>query len=332
MNKLLTGLVMSCIPIVSQAASVISSWDYINEAGFSNAQTGYAVTHSSGVKTTLDPNTLAPMDSTGQSTSGGATWFQNDVDNLYYDFGSLGSVSGDSKTGVTAGASGQSIGTSILSTGSLADELCWGNGPSCIAFKDSSGGDSSRVEGTATTTTWGPLSWNQGTAMEHSNLPTGDPSLTFVEIIDGLKLYSPDLLFDLPPIELGIDVIFNETYANATNLWSYAPDDAFIVTLDPLLAAITSVGPGFIDFTVNLDLTGFVSAGAHTQYQVITRLSGLEPVPIPGDTTFGLLTTENSVNMLDAQFAIRAVGVPAPSTVALFGLSLILIAALRRKR
>ncbi|MCU4675564.1 PEP-CTERM sorting domain-containing protein [Catenovulum sp. 2E275] len=333
MKKLALALVISCSTMTSHAATLISNWQYINEAGFTDLVTGTEVEVSPGVHSTLDPSTLDPLAPTGAgSPTNSNNWVLNSSDGLYYDLGSTGYVAGESHTGVTAGASGHSIGSSILSTGTLIDEACWGDGPSCLSFTDSGGNDTSRVEGSASTSV-GSLMWNQGTQLTHSNLPTGSPSLTNVKILDGLKLYSTDLLTgELDLIELGIDVIFNETYADATSIWDYAPDDAFIVTLDPALASISSFGADFIDFTVSLDLTGLVAAGYHTDYEIITRISGLDVVSTPSGTTFGLVTAENNFNYLDAQFAIRAVGVPEPANIAIFGFGLLLLGLMKRDK
>ncbi|MCU4675565.1 PEP-CTERM sorting domain-containing protein [Catenovulum sp. 2E275] len=332
LTKLTIAIMLGASSTVASAGTVIKDWTYINEAGFINATTGNSVVDpTTGENTTLDPNTLLPLDPTGRATPYTNNVF-NPEDGLNYNLGRAGYTAGTSDSGATAGASGESVGTSILSTGSLIDEICWGSGPSCLAFENEAGDDTSRVEGSLTVDSNGGVNWNQGTQMVHKNLPTGAPSLTSIDIIDGLKLYSSEIIGgELPLIELGIDVIFNETFADARTLWPYTPDDAFIVTLDPVLSPITSFGPDFIEFTVQLDLTGLtVDANAHTQYEVITRISGLDVVSIPGGNTFGLITPENGINFLDAQFALRAVGVPEPGSLAVFGLGLLGLAGVRR--
>lgn len=337
-SKLKYVLLLGCISSVAHSATVINNWSYINEAGFANATTGTEVTVD-GAQTTLDPNTLSPLASTGKAipTANGNQWIYNPEDNLYYDLGTNGSFGGSSHTGDSADSIGKSIGTSIfepgIPTGALYDEICWGNGPSCLKFSDGNGSDTSRVEGVAVANSFGAYNWNQGTTMEHSNLPTGSPSLTSIDILDGLKLYSDELLSgELPLIALGIDVIFNETYANAGNLWDYAPDDAFIVTLDPLLASITSFGADFIDFTVTLDLSADVALGYHTEYEIITRLSGLDVVSTPFGNTFGIITPEGGTNVLDAKFAIRAINVSEPAYIAFLGLALLGVASFRNNK
>ncbi|MER2491705.1 PEP-CTERM sorting domain-containing protein [Catenovulum sediminis] len=327
LTKLSVALMMSAVSSLAHAGTVISNWTYINEAGFINATTGKNV-KVSGADTTLDPNTLQPLASTGRVTPNNSNdWVYNPSTGLHYDLGASGYEAGQSITGVSAGASGEFIGTSILSSGNLIDEICWGNGPSCLSFSGASGEDLSRVEGVANLG-----QWNQGTNMSHDNRPTGSPSLTSIDVVDGLKLFSDELLFDLPTLELGFDVIFNETYANAGSLWPYAPDDAFIITLNSdLSSSISNFGPDFIDITVELDLTGLVDAGYHTEYAVVTRLQGLELVSTPAGNTFGFVTPEGSNNELQASFAIRAVGIPEPASIAVFGLGLLGLASARRR-
>ncbi|MFT4937529.1 MAG: hypothetical protein ACI88A_000546 [Paraglaciecola sp.] len=339
LTKLTIALAACSVMATASAETLISSWGYINEAGFTNATTGEAVVvgtanNGADIRSTLDPDTLLPLDSTGEvAPTNGNNWVQNSNDGLFYDLGSAGSVGGDSSVSPTTGTIGEGSG-SILSTGSLNDEICWGGGPSCLSFTDANDVDTSRVEGTATT----GGGFNQGTQLTHNNAPTGAPSLTSIQIVDGLFLYSDDItspggLFEVP--ELLIDVIFNETFGNAGPFFDYAPDDAFIVFLDAASnpGSTISFGAGFVDFTVQMDLTGQVAAGFHTSYEVVTRLSGLEVVSIPaalGGGAFGIITPEGMINTLNAQFLIRAVGIPEPGSLAIFGMVLLGLAGSRK--
>ncbi|MGO4893887.1 PEP-CTERM sorting domain-containing protein [Flavobacterium sp. W21_SRS_FM6] len=326
LNKISACLIALTMSAAANAGTVISSWGYVNEAGFANVTTGNSV-NIGGADTTLDPN-YNPTASTGAaSPTNGNNWVLNSEDNLYYDLGTAGYVNGDSNTGTVGGT-----GPSILSTGTLIDNVCWGTGPSCLSFTDASGNDTSRVTGSATTSMYGGLLFNQGTQMTHSNLPTGIPSLTSIDLFDGLELASADLIagtYTLP--ELKFDIIFNETFNNAGSLFPYAPDDAFIVDLTGGGAsAVSGFGIDFIDFTVAMDLTGLVNNGYHTDYQVTTRLSGLQVISIPGGATFGLITPENLTSTLNAQFAVEAVNVPEPATLTFFGLTLLGLAGFRK--
>jgi hypothetical protein len=347
LNLMALGLAFASVSTMSVAGTVITEWTYINEAGFQNATTGRAVDlnlDANGTPTTLEPDVnspdyLKPLDSTGMGASTYTNEVYNPVTNMYYDLGSAGYVAGSSQTGDTQGASGKLIGTSIfeevgITTGDLYDEICWGHGPSCISFSDSQGGDTSRVEGVATVDANGGTNWNNGTNMVHSNNPTGAPSLTSIDVFDGLKLFSGEIFGgQLPLLELGFNVIFNETFREAGEIWDYAPDDAFIVTLDPLLGAIADFGPDYIDISQQFDLTGFVGPDYHTDYEVIVRISGLETiVDDQSGSVFGLITPENQTSELLTQFSIRAVGVAEPATLAIFGLGLLGLGATRRRK
>ncbi|MFT4937527.1 MAG: hypothetical protein ACI88A_000544 [Paraglaciecola sp.] len=330
-TKLAIALATYSVMTVASADTLISNWDYITEAGFQNSTTGDAVvigqdSNSNDVFSTLDPVTLVPLSSTGVvvAPADGNMWIQNEVDSLFYNYGSAGSQTGTSESGLTAGAAGQGL-SSILSGGSTYDTTCWGHGPSCLSFTDADGNDTSRVEGTATTNG----GFNDGTQLSHDNAPTGAPSLTTIQVVDGLSLFSTDLIagvFELP--ELTFDVVFNETFANSGDFFPFAPDDAFIFTLTG--GPGVSFGADYIDFTVPMDLTGLVGAGFHTDYQVVTRLSGLQTVTTPSGLRFGFITPENMRNTLNVAFEIRAVGIPEPGSLAIFGMVLLGLAGARK--
>jgi hypothetical protein len=332
LNKLALGIALTTASALSQAATVITDWGFINEAGFANATTGRNVAVGN-TNSFLDPNTLQALDSTGRvAPTNGNNWVLNYEDGLVYDLGAEGYTAGFSNT--SPASSGVSIFEEVgIPSGALYDEICWGNGPSCLSFADENGVDMSRGEGTATASRGGALNWVQGTSMAHKNLPTGSPSLTSIDLVDGLKLFSDELLTgELPLLQLGFDIIFNETYGDAQSLWDYAPEDAFIVTLDPAFSSFLTFGPDYIDITLDFDLTGAVDLGYHTEYEVVTRVSGLDIISVPDGQSFGLITPEGGTNILDVKFAIRAVNVPEPVSLAVFGLGLLgLAGACRRK-
>ncbi|KMT64629.1 PEP-CTERM sorting domain-containing protein [Catenovulum maritimum] len=341
LNKLALGIALSTVSAFSQAGTIITNWGYINEAGFANATTGYAkeVQTVNGAKNSfLDPNTLQPLDSTGAaSPTNGNNWALNYEDGLVYDLGTAGYVSGssnvsDSSTGLSIFEEPTVNNPAGIPSGALYDEICWGKGPSCLSFKDGNGADVSRLEGTATVNANGGTNWNTGTTMSHKNKITGSPSLTSIDLIDGLKLFSNEVVGgQLPLIELGFDIIFNETY-DAPELFDYAPDDAFIVSIPAEFNSLVTFGADYIDITLGLDLTGAVAAGYHTDYEVVTRISGLEVVSVSNNQAFGLITPEGGTNLLNAAFAIRAVGVPEPVSIAIFGLGLLGLAGASRRK
>lgn len=213
--------------------TVISDWDYINEAGFFAAQTGYAddgsfsdpygidafvpAVNVPGVTTTVDGN-YVPTDSTGVpdlalvDAAAGATgtfiaanhyvdangynWFLNTdgVIPVWFNYGTTTS----SEAGTT-GTSNNGF-TSILDANAafdVFDSACWGLSgqplPSCVKFVDENGDDSSRIEGLATTGMYGNQIFNEGTSVTHENNPAGAPSLTSIVLADGLQLASSEL-------------------------------------------------------------------------------------------------------------------------------------------
>ncbi len=336
MTKLTIALAACSVMGAANAGTLISNWDYINEAGFQDATTGNAIiigqdSNGSDVYATLDPSDLSVLSSTGVAGPApvdGNVWVQNEVDGLFYDYGSAATSgqSGTSESSATAGDAGQGM-ASILNGGSTYDTTCWGSGPSCLSFTDANGDDTSRVEGVAVTNG----GFNQGTQLSHDNSPTGAPSLTTIQVVDGLSLFSADItggVFELP--ELTFDVIFNETFANSVDFFPYAPSDAFIFTLAG--GPGITFGPDFIDFTVPMDLTGMVDAGFHTDYSVVTRLSGLDTVTTPDGARFGFITPEDTLSTLNVQFLVKAnvVGIPEPGSLAIFGMLLLGLAGTRK--
>ncbi|MFT5676859.1 MAG: hypothetical protein ACI808_002808, partial [Paraglaciecola sp.] len=119
-------------------------------------------------------------------------------------------------------------------------------------------------------------------------------------------------------------------FANSGDFFPYASSDAFIFTLAG--GPGITFGPDFIDFTVPMDLTGMVAAGFHTDYSVVTRLSGLDTVMTPDGQRFGFITPEDTLSTLNVQFLVRAnvVGIPEPGSLAIFGMILLGLAGSRK--
>ena len=311
LNKILCAAALASVGTVANADPiVISDWSFINEAGFSD----------------WNPNSIVG--------------------------------SGDSAGG----------GTSILSTGSLNTELCWGtgvgiNGQSCLGInspvtegtteswdengvmQDLNGG---AAQGNAQT-----VDFNQdyvpylmqGTALRHDNYPITGTTLDNVTITDGLQLgfsveggdtiLAPELEFlvdfwETPNGQAGASCPYGPVSRTPNSINENGCADVFsVVGFDQ--SQVLAFGADYIDFAVNIHLGGLVSNAYHKTYQVITRLSGLELIiPNNGVPTFGFLTKENGVNVLNAQFAVRAI--PEPSTLAIFGLSLLGLVGLGRRK
>ncbi len=355
--------------------TVINSWTYVNEAGFLNATTGYAdeggfidpynhngtATDVAGGITTMNPD-YTPVDSSAHATpwdltsepaptagatqfvnSGGYNWFVNQLDGMWYNYGT--------STSPTVGRTGTSdngdVDGSILDANvsyDVFDSACWGlenqPAPSCVVFKDENGNDSSRITGTATTGMYGSQTFNTGTSITHENRPAGAPSLTSINLIDGLELASSDLTGGkyLAP-ELILPINFVETFEGSNAIWPEAPDDMFVIDFSQVGTSgiLFNVGADFIDFFVDVTFTDgdFASNGAdyHKDYVVTTRLSGLDFFSGPGGSTIaGILTKENQDNTLMASFSIQAVRVAEPGALGLFGLGLLGLAGMARRR
>jgi hypothetical protein len=376
MKKTILSLALLATTSVAQAGpwTVLTDWDYINEAGFVNAQTGYAdegafadpwgadatAIDIPGVTTTVDAF-YNPVDSTatadpaaldsGAGTvvvpgehyvdSQGYNWFYNSDAGAWFNYGTSTSsevgTTGTSHNGETTILErSQFLGLDVF------DSACWGLDnqpkPSCVVFEDDNGNDSSRIEGTATTGMYGNQTFSEGTAITHQNNPAGAPSLTSILLADGLQISNSELATGsyLAP-ELFIPINFVETFEGSNSLWPEAPDDMFILDFGFGNTPIDiEFGPGYLDFVVDVvfDNSDFAANGEdyHKEYQVTTRLSGLEFFQSSNGQVAGILTEEGQDNTLNAQFAITAINVPEPTTIGFFGLSLLGLAGLARRK
>lgn len=310
--KLLAAAAALSVSSAASALPLINSWGFVNEAGFTDAEPNAAIT------------------ATGSSTDPG--------------------VNG---------------GVSILSTGALPNNICWGTpspNQSCLGIfspvsdlseqtwdedgnlVDIVGGGG--PQGMATTVDIGVANYfdffSQGTSIRHDNFAITGTFLDTVTIVDGLKLTStmPALSFTAPELEFLID--FTETpnrSAGASCPFGDDPvgtvgsvnvngcADAFEVA-GFLGGNIIAQSLSFIDFAVSF----VVNTGGlyHEHYEIITRLSGLEV--FDNGTAVGFLTPEAGVSVLNAQFVIRAIEAPEPSSIAVFGLSLLGLAGFARKK
>jgi hypothetical protein len=289
--------------------TLITEWDFINEAGWTNWQPASEVT------------------ATGASDDGNG---------------------------------------SILSTGALATQLCWGStnlnpSESCLeidspitedttqvwdengVLQDINGGAAQgRVQTVAHNGDY-TTAFKNGTALRHDNFIIRGTALESVTLVDGLQLTGfynagANMTGAVLAPELQFAVDFNETQNNGgadgicevggatgqgINLNGCA--DIFAV-LGFAGGNILQVGADFIDFSVDFVVSG-VGPGVHKRYELITRLSGLQTI---GGGAFGFITEEQKVNVLNAQFAVRAI--PEPSTIAVFALSLIGLTLVSRRK
>jgi hypothetical protein len=273
-----------------------------------------------------------------------------------------------SVTGVTASGASDDGNGSILTTGPLATELCWGDavtlsGQSCLevdspisqdttqawdengVYQDLNGGaGQGRVETVAAFGDY-TTAFKSGTSLRHNNfIVSGNDYLDNVTLVDGLQLtgfYNAGANVTgsvlAPELQFGIDFFEtkNSGYGGAGNC-PFGPTSGTGINTNGCVdiftvlgfagGTILNAGADFIDFSVEF-VVGGVGPTVHKRYELITRLSGLQTL---GGGAFGFVTEENKVNVLNAQFAVRAV--PEPSTIAVFALSLIGLTLVSRRK
>jgi hypothetical protein len=330
--KLLSGLLIAGLTS-SASANLITEWSYTNQAGFESNYTDTTVGNTD-------------VTATGNSAGG--------VDgDLTDNAGNILNTDGDWSNGVA-------------SDNALHTNLAWGT-PGDGVTRSSLGIDSP-VIGTMMTNDSG---WAQGTAITHNNRIIIDESLLTASVLDGLTLTptnwvgktddptKDDLLDDNAPYfapQLEFGVKFFETSNKETDLAGNCPNgvannvgdningcgDIFEITGLENLPFSPVVGADFIEFTVPFILlnktTGAPLAGWNdVEYFVSTRLSGLTTLPAgytcsnSQTNCFGFVTVEKSLNVLNAEFKISTV--PEPTTLAIFGLGLLVTGLSgRRKR
>ncbi|MCW8091299.1 THxN family PEP-CTERM protein [Alteromonas sp. ASW11-130] len=275
---------------------------------------------------------------------------------------------------VVSSGSSSDFGPSILTTGSLPDNLCWGDavtpaGQSCLGINSPVDQDSTQTwdddgdlvdinggapQGVAETVGIGgdyTTAFKQGTALRHDNFPVTGEFLDTVTIRNGIRLEAvlpAGATVSAPELEFLVD--FWETPnvgLDSDGTCPFGPDSGTVGSInengcsdifkiigfedgDGSDLNIVDSGPGFIDFSVKFTVAGVDASIWHTDYELITRLSGLDVVF--DDDNVGFATRERGVNVLDAQIVIRAVEAPEPSTLAIFAVSLLGLAGLSRKR
>ncbi len=290
----------------------------------------------------------------------------------FEDFSATNPTAGSVNTPTTSGDSADG-GDSILSDGSLPDNLCWGDpvggrtAQSCLSinsqvtnettqtwnadgeWEDLNGG---AAQGNVETVAIGgdySEAFKQGTSLRHDNFPITGQFLDSVIIKDGLRLEAtmpeganvnvPELTFIVDFWETpnrGVDgdgsCPFGPIVGTAGSVNENGCADLFeVIGFDGGTGDLTIVGGGldYIDFSVKFKVTGVDASLYHRDYELITRLSGLEVAFADG---IGFATRENGVNILNAQFAIRAIEAPEPATLAIFAASLIGLAGFSRRK
>ncbi|NMH59830.1 THxN family PEP-CTERM protein [Alteromonas ponticola] len=304
---------------------IIQEWSFINEAGF-----------SSFTATNKPANAVNSPTLSGDSANGGASILAGGSlpDNLCW---------GDP----ASGSGGEQSCLSISSPASNNTTQTWDeNG----VMQDLNGG---APQGNAMTVGIGEdytSALKQGTALRHDNFPITGQYLDTVTIKDALQLTAvtpSGTVVDAPELSFLVD--FWETPNAGLDGDGTCPFGPSAFTADSVNARgcsdlfeiidfnsnmgngmkVIGQGADYIDFAVKFKVTGVDASMYHTDYELITRLSGLD---VAFDDGRGFATRENGVNILNAQFAIRAVDAPEPSTLAVFAMSLLGLAGFSRRK
>lgn len=245
---------------------------------------------------------------------------------------------------------------SILAGGALPTDICWGspsniqNQQSCLEV-DSPITEATGAQGPVqTVAAFGDYTtmFRNGTALTHRNFVITGSSLTNVTLVDGLQLVgSYNAGANTTGAVLAPELQFAINFQETVNAGTAIPNsNEFSCPIGPNVGSgintngcadifsvigftggnVIASGANFIDFAVDFMVAG-VGPNVHKRYELITRLSGLQTL---GGGAFGFVTEENKVNVLNAQFAVRAI--PEPSTIAMFGLSLIGLTLVSRRK
>ncbi len=324
LNLIAAATVLTASTSAFAEPMIIQEWSFINEAGFSD-----------WTSTGKPPSAVNSPEASGDSADGGTSILNGGSlpDNLCW---------GDP----VGGSSNQSC-LSINSPVSDQTTQTWDEDG---MMTDINGG---APQGNAMTVGIGEdytAAFKQGTALRHNNFPITGQYLDTVTIKDGLRLdaVTPDATIDAPELEFLVD--FWETPnqgIDADGACPFGPaaftpnsvnengcSDIFkIVGFEDGMGGtlnIVDAGDGYIDFSVKFKVTGVDASQWHQDYELITRLSGLDVVF--DDNNVGFATRENGVNILNAQFAIRAIEAPEPSTLAVFAVSLLGLAGFSRRK
>jgi len=329
-NLKICAAVLATSLLGSAHAGVVTQWSYSNQAGFAN-WTG----------SSTDTYATDEVSASGNSATG-------DDSALTVNTGNILDTNGDFIVDGTDNA--------------LHTSLTWGVPANLSSDPTSSLDITSPVNGAINTGDW---NWADGTDIVHENWVIVGDSLETATVFDGLSLvpaswesYGDDenILTDnspyfAPQLQFGIN--FFETPNGADNQ-GFCPDgnehlqgdningcgDIFEITGLEFLPFQPVVGDDYLEFTVPFVLRtagGVPLEGwGDTTYLVTTRLSGLTTLSDSYDcsnnqeTCYGFVTVEEQTNVLQAQFKIRTV--PEPSTIAIFGLSILGFSLARRKK
>lgn len=317
-RRTLATLVLSSAMIGTSAqAAIVTSWNYLNEAGFIDASP------SAVVESDFQAQNVLSQDTNRTLTWGTAEVPADGPSMLTVEEGQGGVIDtvvantplmdSDFESGTTVTHNNYRVGGSdLLESAILLDGLR-------LSIDDWELADSVPPETSAIEIGIG------FEFLETPNRPNGDGTLGGT-CIDGSAA--------------GIDI--NDTDPNE----GFGCDDYFI--LEPIPGVDFTFNDGgdldpsndYVEFVIGFDLNSILAPGfaaannLQTQYEVVTRLTGLTVTTdycgSQGVPCVGFATQELRDNELFADFAVRAV--PEPETVALFGIGLLGLGLTARRR
>lgn len=316
MKKLNTVIAAMTLAVASTAnAGQITSWTYINEAGF----TGYTETKPGAVSPSGDatPNGLLGVPASTDLTWGGAlnssgtATINGGVDGLQSSFTSVSPIAGSIDTN-----GGPVAGTDLIHNNFVVtpkDGLLSG-----ASFLDALQLVPTEMDGVPFD--FGPLV---------IDAPTLGFEVEFMETVNGVNY---NIATDTVTSKtLDPTIICPNGTLNGTGVNEFGCADIFAVTSDTTDFAVVG---GNIEFSGSFVLDGY-------QYTITTILSGLELITDAAcsavgldDGCFGFLTAEEQQNVLTAEFRVdsRLITVSAPATIALLGLGLMGLGGLARRK
>jgi hypothetical protein len=308
-NKFKLASTLLALTMASSAsASIVTSWEYVNQAGFLNNYTGKPGSH--------------PVTGSGDSSGGGTNILDTNGD--FVVDGNDSALFTELRWGEPHAAQGNGEQSGLVidspvedDTGSLITGAGFVSGTDIIHENNviSSGTGSLLTAQVLDGLTLTPKTWS---GIDYGNDTIYAPQLSF-----GINFYETP--------NNANPCAFPDTDNTGVN--ANGCGDIFEITGLGDIPIVPVFGPDFVQFTVPF----FVNTNGWDQvYYLTTKLSGLTILSAPdyecqsGPSCFGFVTKEKTKNTLAAEFKVR---VPEPGTIGLFGLALIGTAfAGRRKR